>query len=65
MHERIHFGLAAGAARVALPMAILLALMMVCLGAAQAQTFRVIHDFTGGTNGSEPIAGLTMGNGGA
>jgi uncharacterized repeat protein (TIGR03803 family) len=27
---------------------------------ALAQTYRVIHDFTGGPNGSQPLAGLTM-----
>ena len=28
--------------------------------AAQAQTFHVIHNFTGGADGGSPLAGLTM-----
>jgi uncharacterized repeat protein (TIGR03803 family) len=44
------------AATVALAMAI----MFVLTRSAQAQTFKVIHTFTGGADGAWPLAGLTM-----
>ncbi len=39
---------------------ILVALTVVLPHAAQAQTFTVIHSFTGGGDGAQPYAGLTM-----
>jgi hypothetical protein len=41
----------------------LLALVLVCIGSpetATAQTFGVLHTFTGGSDGAKPVAGLTM-----
>src|SRR5262249_11342940 len=39
----------------------LLVLTLACIGiAAQAQTFTVLHSFTGGGDGAAPVAGLTM-----
>ena len=48
------------AANVALAMAFVLALTMILTQAAQAQTYKVIYNFTGGADGSAPYAGLTM-----
>jgi uncharacterized repeat protein (TIGR03803 family) len=39
---------------------IVCALTLAATQAAQAQTFKVIHDFTGGQDGANPYAGLTM-----
>src|SRR5271167_3388734 len=36
------------------------ALTIVALPAARAQTFNVIHNFSGGQDGATPYAGLTM-----
>ena len=42
-----------------------LVLLLACVTiAAQAQTFTVLHSFTGGGDGGPPIAGLTMDRGG-
>jgi len=38
----------------------LFVLMVASTQSAQAQTFTVIHDFTGGQDGARPFAGLTM-----
>jgi uncharacterized repeat protein (TIGR03803 family) len=43
----------------AVAMAIVLALTVLA-SAAQAQTYTVIHNFTGGADGAAPLAGLTM-----
>jgi uncharacterized repeat protein (TIGR03803 family) len=48
------------AAVVALALAITFLLIVVAAQAAQAQTFRVIHNFTGLGDGSEPTYGLTI-----
>jgi uncharacterized repeat protein (TIGR03803 family) len=40
------------------------ALAMLALPTAQGQTFRVIHSFTGGGDGYQPFAGLTLDQGG-
>jgi uncharacterized repeat protein (TIGR03803 family) len=42
----------------------LLVLLLACAFAAQAQTFTVLHSFTGGGDGSSPVSGLTMDHGG-
>lgn len=39
-------------------------LMTLFVGRAQAQTLAVLHNFTGGQDGSTPYAGVTMGGGG-
>ncbi len=41
-------------------MFLVLLLMTLTAQPAQAQTFKVIHTFTGGTDGTSPYAGLTM-----
>ena len=41
-------------------MAGLLILLVTAVPAAQAQTYQVIHNFTGKADGSDPVAGLTM-----
>ena len=53
-------GLSVGAATGALALAIVFLLTFVATQAAQAQTFNVIHTFTGGQDGGGPHAGLTM-----
>ena len=39
---------------------LLCVLAMIATQATQAQTFKVIHNFTGGADGAAPWAGLTM-----
>ena len=41
-------------------MASVFALTFALLQSAQAQTYRVLHSFTGGSDGQSPIAGLTI-----
>src|SRR5208337_2653133 len=48
------------AATAALAMATVFALTVVLTQSAQAQTFKVIHAFTGGGDGEWPYAGLTI-----
>ena len=36
-----------------------LVVLLLTLGVAQAQTFKVIHDFSGGADGANPYTGLT------
>ncbi len=48
----------------ALSSAILLVLTLFTTAAMQAQTFSVIHDFTGGTDGANPLAGVSVGRSG-
>lgn len=43
---------------------VVLALMLICTHLVLAQTFQVIHNFTGGQDGAKPMAGLTMDNNG-
>ena len=43
-----------------LAMAILFALMVTLTQSVEAQTFKVLHTFTGGTDGAIPYAGLTL-----
>lgn len=40
--------------------ACVVALLLLVLPGAQAQTFTVLHSFTGGADGSQPLAGLSM-----
>jgi uncharacterized repeat protein (TIGR03803 family) len=40
--------------------AFLLGLIVVSAATAQAQTFSVIHNFTGGSDGADPLAGFTI-----
>jgi uncharacterized repeat protein (TIGR03803 family) len=47
-------------AAVALAIAILLTLTLISTQALPAQTFTVIHNFTGGQDGAFPLAGLTI-----
>jgi len=54
------FGTSLRAATTALAIAIVFALMVVLIQAAQAQTFTVLHNFTGGKDGLEPYAGVTI-----
>ena len=44
----------------ALTMAVLFALTLVAIPSAQAQSFTVLHSFTGGADGASPAAGLTL-----
>jgi uncharacterized repeat protein (TIGR03803 family) len=41
-----------------------LIILLVAAVAAQGQTFTVIHTFTGGADGSDPVAGVTVGGSG-
>lgn len=47
-------------ATAALATIILFALLVAFIPAARAQTYRVIHDFTGGADGLRPLATLTL-----
>ncbi len=49
-----------GAPSAAWTLAIVLGLGMVISYAAQAQTFTVLHNFTGSKDGGNPYAGLTL-----
>ncbi|MGA3054069.1 MAG: choice-of-anchor tandem repeat GloVer-containing protein [Candidatus Korobacteraceae bacterium] len=65
MHGKAHlhsfeFDVTARAARFALMAIIVVALLLIFVLRAQAQTFNVIHHFTGGLDGGSPYAGLTM-----
>jgi hypothetical protein len=51
-------------AAAALRLMIVFVLMVVASQAAQAQSFQVIHSFTGGVDGANPNAGLMMDNDG-
>ena len=53
-----------GMATFALATAIVLALTVVLTQAVQAQTFKVLYNFTGGRDGANPAVGLTMDKGG-
>jgi len=57
-------GLSLGATSAALALAIVFVLTIVTTDAAHAQTFQVIYNFTGGPDGAQPYAGLTMDRGG-
>jgi uncharacterized repeat protein (TIGR03803 family) len=48
----------------ALAVALICALTLVLMQRAQAQTFSVIHNFTGGVDGATPWAGVTIDQGG-
>ena len=48
------------AIRPGLPLWLLLVLTTVGIPCLQAQTYTVIHNFTGRADGSRPLAGLTM-----
>jgi len=58
-HRTWIFGINLQAAAVALVF-VFLFLMFVASQSVQAQTFNVLHSFTGGQDGEEPYAGLTM-----
>ena len=47
-----------------LALTIALTVLILATQAAQAQTFKVLHTFTGGPDGANPYAGLTMDNAG-
>ena len=64
-HRNWIFGAIPSAATPALALAILLALTVVTPQSAQAQTYNVIYNFTGGADGASPLAGLTMDAAGA
>src|SRR5271157_3723140 len=57
-------GLSVGATTAVLALAIVFALTLVTAGAAHAQTFQVLYTFTGGPDGAQPYAGLTIDKGG-
>ena len=56
-HSMLTFG--RGLWEPALALALVCALTMIAPRPASAQTFRVIHDFTGGADGAQPYVGLT------
>ncbi|HZL65775.1 MAG TPA: hypothetical protein VFC15_00130 [Candidatus Limnocylindrales bacterium] len=59
-HRTRFFGPSRRAATTALGFAIVFVLSVVATQAAQAQTFKVLHTFTGVADGDTPAAGLTM-----
>ena len=62
--RRLILGLSGRPATVALALAIALGLTIVVTRSLEAQTFDVLHSFTGGGDGASPGAGLTMDKGG-
>ena len=58
--RRITFDTSLRAAKAALAMATLFAVVGVLTQATEAQTFSVIHSFMGGQDGANPYAGLTL-----
>jgi uncharacterized repeat protein (TIGR03803 family) len=62
-YRNLLFGTSSGGATAALT--IVIALTLAATPAAQAQTFTVIHNFTGGGDGANPYAGLTIDRGGS
>ncbi len=54
------FGTSRRAAAVGLGLAIMFVLTIGATEAVQAQTFQVIHNFTGGVDGQEPNFGITI-----
>jgi uncharacterized repeat protein (TIGR03803 family) len=54
------FRIISRAATVALAMATVFALAVVLTQSAQAQTFKVLHTFTGGADGASPLGSFTM-----
>ncbi len=59
-HRISVFGTSRRAAAVGLGLAIVFVLTIGATEAVQAQTFQVIHNFTGGVDGAEPTFGLTI-----
>jgi hypothetical protein len=59
-HRSWTFRTSLPAAKAALAIVILLALTMVATLSARAQTFNIIHNFTGGGDGASSRAGLTI-----
>src|SRR5664279_5426562 len=57
-----HSPLISGGSRceTALALRLIFALTMAATQLAQAQTFSVLHNFTGGADGAQPYVGLTM-----
>ena len=53
-------GIPRGVARVALALAVVLVAAFVATRSARAQTESVLYSFTGGTDGSTPVAGLVQ-----
>jgi uncharacterized repeat protein (TIGR03803 family) len=62
--QSLLFHTATCAATAALTTAIVLALICTFTQSAQGQTFKVLHNFTGGQDGGTPSAGLTIDNAG-
>jgi uncharacterized repeat protein (TIGR03803 family) len=62
--REFHFKANSFASIFALALAIVLALTLLTSHAIEAQTFTVLHQFTGGTDGQYPFAGVTVGPGG-
>lgn len=65
MHSRPQFlslisGTISRAARLALAIVFVVALILIFTQPAQAQTYKVLYNFTGGADGAFPFAGLTM-----
>jgi len=59
-HRNSTLGLSFSAATAALALTIAFVLTVVASPAAQAQTFNVLYNFTGGTDGGTPYAGVTL-----
>jgi hypothetical protein len=59
-HRIVIFGTGLRAMAVGLALAIGFVLALGASGGLQAQTFQVIHNFTGGVDGQEPNFGLTI-----
>ena len=59
-HRTWIFGTSLRAAAAGLALAVMFVLLLGASEAVQAQTFQVIHNFIGGTDGAEPTFGLTI-----
>ena len=64
-HQSWTFNLTSRPATAVLALATALALMVVVTQSAQAQTFSVLHSFTGGGDGAHPVGTLTIDGGGS
>jgi uncharacterized repeat protein (TIGR03803 family) len=57
---KFHFNNFSSVSRIAMPFAMVLALSLLPMQSLRAQTYTVIHNFTGGRDGAYPSAGVTV-----
>ena len=57
---KFHFNNVSSVSKIAMPFAMVLALSLLPMQSLRAQTYSVIHNFTGGRDGATPDAGVTI-----